>query len=56
MTHSRRALPFLVALGLLLAAGAADAARLLNVTFEQDGKVVLQTYYDDGGRADGPTV
>ncbi|NQT89337.1 hypothetical protein HQ560_21390, partial [bacterium] len=32
------------------------AARLLNVTFEQDGKVVLQTYYDDGGRADGPTV
>ncbi len=34
----------------------ASAARLLDVYVEQDGKVVLHTYYEDGGRADAATV
>ncbi len=41
---------------LLLLAAPTQAARLLNVHFEQDGKAVLLTYYDDGGRADAPKV
>jgi len=32
------------------------AARLLQVHIEQDGKVVAHTYYQDGGRAEAPTV
>ena len=42
-------------LGLCLMRPAA-AARLLDVYIEQDGKIVVHTYYDDGGRADASTV
>ncbi len=41
---------------ILLLASPAAAARLLQVHIEQDGKVVVHTYYDDGGRADAATV
>ena len=33
-----------------------SAARLLQVDIEQDGKVVVHTYYDDNARADTATI
>ncbi len=42
--------------GLLLGGKSASAARLINVTFERDGRVLLETYYQDDGLADAATV
>jgi hypothetical protein len=39
-----------------LAAQYASAARLINVTFEGDGRALMVTYYEDGGLADAATV
>jgi hypothetical protein len=47
---------FLALAGVSVCAPSARAARLLTVTFEVNGEVVVQTYYDDGGRADAATV
>ena len=34
----------------------ASAARLLDVYIEQDGMLIVHSYYEDGGRADAATV
>ena len=51
-----RLLPAAAVLAVLTAAQSATAARLLQVFVEQDGKVVLHTFYEDNGRADAATV
>jgi len=55
MRNRRHAAIFLFA-GLLLGGKSASAARLINVTFERDGRVLLKTSYEDGGLADAATV
>ena len=54
--RSARSRPLLLATAFLMLVGRADAARLMRAVFEQDGKIVLQTYYDDSGYPKGPTV
>lgn len=54
VTVARPVLAFAVALCLL--SQPLWAARLLNVTFVQDGRVVARTYYSDNGRADAASV
>ncbi|MCO6457904.1 MAG: hypothetical protein J5I93_21585 [Pirellulaceae bacterium] len=54
ITYARPALVFSAAL--ILFSQPLLAARLLNVTFLQDGRVVARTYYSDNGRADAATV
>ena len=41
---------------ILLFTQSASAARLLQVYIEQDGEVIVHTFYQDGGRADAATV
>jgi hypothetical protein len=55
MRNRRHAAIFLFA-GLVLSGKSASAARLIHVTFEHDDRVVLETYYQDGGLADAATV
>jgi hypothetical protein len=55
MRYRRHAVILLCA-GLLLGGKSASAARLIQVTFERDAGVLLETYYQDGGRADAATV
>jgi hypothetical protein len=55
MRNRRHTAIFLFA-GLLLGGKPASAARLINVTFERDGRVFLETYYVDSGLADAATV
>ena len=57
ISSHRFRLPYLLAVGIVLfVVQPALAARLLQVYIEQDGNVVVHTYYDDGGRADAATV
>ena len=42
--------------GLSLGGEPASAARLINVRFEGDGRLLLETYYQDGGLPDAATV
>jgi hypothetical protein len=55
MRNRRHIAIFLVA-GLLLGGKSASAARLINVTFERDGRVLLKTDYQDDGLANAATV
>ena len=51
--------PLLLSISLgamLLLTQPVEAARLLDVTIEQDGRVIAHTYYQDNGRADAATV
>jgi hypothetical protein len=54
--RSRLPTAILVFAGFLICGRPASAARLINVTFERDGRVILETYYEDGGLADAATV
>jgi hypothetical protein len=54
--RSRRQTAIFLFIGLVLSWKSASAARLINVTFERDGRVLLETYYQDGGLADAATV
>ena len=55
MRNRRHVAIFLFA-GLLLGGKSASAARLIDVTFESDGRVLLETYYEDSGLVDAATV
>jgi hypothetical protein len=52
----RRLAAILLFAGLMIGGKSACAARLIHVTFERDGRVLLETYYEDGGLADAATV
>jgi hypothetical protein len=52
--HWQTVILFFVALS--LSGRPAAAARLIQVSYERDGRVLLETYYEDRGRADVATV
>jgi hypothetical protein len=55
MRHKRH-IAILLFVVLLLSGESASAARLLNVRFESAGRLLLETYYQDGELADAATV
>jgi hypothetical protein len=54
--RNKRHIAILLVVGLLLSGESASAARLLNVRFESAGRLLLETYYQDGELADAATV
>ena len=54
--RNERHVALLLFVGLLLGGEPASAARLINVRFESAGRLLLETYYQDGELADAATV
>ena len=54
--RNNRHIAILCFVGLLLGGESASAARLIHVRFESARRLLLETYYQDGGLADAATV